>query len=160
MVNKGNMYKENIYQSYNNEALDQAYFELLSFPTNEIDLDIINQKYRLIDEYTKRGLDLPKLGETKNMQLLTPKQLCPICQNYVFNKDKGKVCGITQNKPDFGQSCLHFKPDLKIWEQIVAQKEIERIQREKEEAYNNSTSVKIWKFARFLRVLRFFLGRS
>jgi len=154
------MYKENIYQSYDNEALDQAYFELLSYPPNEIDLDIINQKYQLIDEYTQRGLDLPKLGETKNMQLLTPEQLCPICQNYVFDKDKGKVCGITQNKPDFEQYCPHFKPDLQKWEQIATQKEKERIQREKEEAYNNSTSVKIWKFLRFLRVLRFFLGRS
>jgi len=35
-------------------------------------------------------------------------KICKICQNKSFSNEKGLICGLTNEKPDFENECPHF----------------------------------------------------
>ncbi|WP_299458582.1 RDD family protein [uncultured Microscilla sp.] len=45
-------------------------------------------------------------------------QFCKVCQHQKFNLQEGIVCGLTDKKPDFADTCAHFVEDQEKKERV------------------------------------------
>lgn len=85
-----------------NTALSPGFLYLFSLPVFNVIPAFSLAKERAISEDEKNSL--------KQENMLNKLDYCKNCKNKTFNVDKGILCGLTNEKPDFEGTCPDYNP--------------------------------------------------